>query len=68
MPPAETCATHVPRRRHRAQDKEKKKKYEGPVATRVGKKKKKKGPDAAHKLPQSTAMRSWATVSKTCPD
>ena len=35
------------------QKKEEKKKYEGPVVTRVGKKKKKKGPVAAHKLPQS---------------
>lgn len=33
-------------------DKDKKKKYEPPVPTRVGKKKKKtKGPDAASKLP-----------------
>ena len=33
------------------QDKEKKKKYEPPVPTRVGKKRK-RGPDSAHKLPQ----------------
>lgn len=37
---------------------EKKRKYEPPIPTRVGKKKKKvKGPDAASKLPQGR----WAT-------
>ncbi|XP_071957687.1 26S proteasome regulatory subunit 4 [Antedon mediterranea] len=35
-------------------DKDKKKKYEPPVPTRVGKKRKVKGPDAANKLPQVT--------------
>uniref|UniRef100_A0A2K5BW84 AAA+ ATPase domain-containing protein n=1 Tax=Aotus nancymaae TaxID=37293 RepID=A0A2K5BW84_AOTNA len=35
-------------------DKDKKKKYEPPVPTRVGKKKKTKGPDAASKLPLVT--------------
>lgn len=34
-------------------DKEKKKKYEPPIPTRIGKRRK-KGPDAAHKLPQIT--------------
>jgi hypothetical protein len=28
------------------------------VVTRIGKKKKKKGPDSAHKLPQSTSLLS----------
>ena len=36
-------------------DKEKKKKYEPPVPTRVGKKRK-RGPDSAHKLPQGMHM------------
>merc|ERR1712227_175453 len=40
-------------------DKEKKKKYEPPVPTRVGKKKRKsKGIDASHKLPQVTPHRN----------
>ena len=38
---------------------DKKRKYEPPVPTRVGKKKKKiKGPDAANKLPQGTGLGS----------
>lgn len=37
---------------------DKKKKYEPPIPTRVGKKQKKtKGPDAANKLPQGTALK-----------
>ncbi|KAK2561066.1 26S proteasome regulatory subunit 4 [Acropora cervicornis] len=40
-------------------DKDKKKKYEPPIPTRVGKKQKKaKGPDAANKLPQVTPHRN----------
>lgn len=35
-------------------DKDKKKKYEPPIPTRVGKKKKIKGPDSMHKLPLAT--------------
>ena len=37
---------------------DKKKKYEPPIPTRVGKKQKKtKGPDAANKLPQGTVLK-----------
>jgi len=42
---------------------EKKKKYEPPIPTRVGKKKKKmKGPDAASKLPQGTYVIHWSGI------
>lgn len=43
---------------------ERKKKYEPPVPTRVGKKKKKmKGPDTASKLPQGTTRLIYSNAS-----
>ncbi|CAD7682581.1 unnamed protein product [Nyctereutes procyonoides] len=46
-------------------DKDKQKKYEPPVSTRVGKKKKTKGPDAASKLPLVTPhTQCWLTLLK----
>lgn len=45
--------------------KDKKKKYEPPIPTRVGKKKKKtKGPDAASKLPLGKGVKSFALGTK----
>ena len=42
---------------------DKKKKYEPPIPTRVGKKQKKtKGPDAANKLPQGTVLKKSTNV------
>jgi hypothetical protein len=36
------------------------------VVTRIGKKKKKKGPDSAHKLPQSTSLLSLSFSLSLC--
>lgn len=48
-------------------NKDKKKKYEPPVPTRVGKKKKKtKGPDAASKLPLGKYSASPAELRALC--
>lgn len=45
--------------------KDKKKKYEPPIPTRVGKKKKKtKGPDAASKLPLGKELKDQGVVKK----
>lgn len=48
-------------------NKDKKKKYEPPVPTRVGKKKKKtKGPDAASKLPLGKRSACRAALGTVC--
>ena len=45
---------------------DKKKKYEPPIPTRVGKKQKKtKGPDAANKLPQGTFLKDIYITTRT---